>query len=164
MRKFVVGLLLFTCACAKEAPPTLGGEPVIFGNDPNAIVKTIDHPALFGVATSIDHGRTGLGVFQKGTGKPYLTLLDTDSDGVVDLLTYYVLDADGNELMSIEDFGMDGQADFKIDFVSDVVQVFYRGEWREGIRRDGSRGMDIRVGNDQVPLSTVLSELGRDDY
>jgi len=91
-----------------------------------------------------------------------LQLLDMDSDGIVDLLTYQVLDADGKLLKSIEDFGMDGQIDFIVDFLEQSIQVFYRGQWNEGVRREGRTG--ILVDGDWVALETVLSELGRDRY
>ena len=162
MHRSLVGLILISCASAQDTPSTFQGEPIVHGSDPNAILRTIDDPELFSVWSSLDDGKTRLGVFQKTSGQPYLQLLDMDSDGIVDLLAYQVLDADGRLLKAIEDFGMDGQIDFIVDFLEQSIQVFYRGQWNEGVRREGRTG--ILVDGDWVALEAVLSELGRDRY
>ena len=42
-------------------------------------------------------------VLRRHRHRPYLILLDKDDDGVFDLLTYSVLDTEGNTLFDVED-------------------------------------------------------------
>ncbi len=76
----------------------------------------------------------GIAIFQRGTGVPYATILDKDGDGVFDLLTYSARDVSGKHLFEVEDYGMDGQADFKFNSQTGQAWVFYENEWREAHR------------------------------
>lgn len=113
-------------------------------------------PGLPSVYMSVSE-EISVGIFQQGTGKPYATFLDQDGDGVFDLLTYDVLDVDGNLLRSIEDYGMDGQSDLKIDFTNDTVSVFYKGRWRKAEGEGHSRYVQIE--SKAVPLQEIVREL-----
>lgn len=155
-------VLLIMTACSPENPPqTLNSEPLIPGGDPEAIARTIDHPALPPVLATSEQNGVSVGVFQRGTGMPYLALNDSDNDGVFDLLTYSVLDADGNLLIEVEDFGMNGQADMRVNFATDAVQVFYEKQWLEA-KKIGT-GRFVAVDGVDVPLHLILDELGRNN-
>ena len=43
------------------------------------------------VVTDNQYG-TGVSIFQEDSGSPYVTVLDSDSDGILDFIEYFVLD------------------------------------------------------------------------
>lgn len=121
--------------------------------------KTMD------VSVSVDDNKensNGVGIFQKNTGMPYVSVSDNDGDGVLDFITYSILDKDGKLLSSVEDFGMDGQIDFKIDFIKKTAWVFWENEWRESVREEG--GAFIQFGDKKIAINDALKKLGRDSH
>ncbi len=157
----VAVVVLVSCESTEYAP-TLNGNPVIKGGDPNAVYDTIDLPDLPTVSLTSENGKVGLGVFQAKTGIPYLTLGDADNDGVFDLLTYSSLSVDGELLVKVEDYGMDGQPDFIVNFRESSASVFYNGTWLAvtGIGL-GGQPPTVDIDGDIRPLDEVLVEIGR---
>ncbi len=138
--------------------------PSFAAGDPRALtIEDEDAPHVFVSIGQESEFSNGIGIFQRTTGRPYATFLDKDGDGVFDLLTYSVLDAHGDIISEVEDYGMDGQADFKLNFRDRSAEVFYLGEWRE-VQGFGERDPWIEYGDRQRPLKEVLAELGRDGF
>ncbi|MUH72058.1 hypothetical protein [Psychrosphaera haliotis] len=104
----------------------------------------------------------GAAIFQKNSGQPYVSVNDTDGDGVLDFLTYSVLNVEGELILSVEDFGMDGQADFKLNFVTDEAWVFWESEWRKVIGANSERY--IVVDDQRIILKSALERLGRNVF
>jgi len=68
---------------------------------------------------SVEKGRPtltggGVGIFHRETGSPMLTAADRNGDGLLDLLTYAVLDESGNAALEVVDYAADGQPDMRI--------------------------------------------------
>ena len=155
----VIGLV--ACESTKNAP-TLNGNPIIRGGDPNAVYDTIDLPDLPSVILTSENGKVGLGVFQAKTGIPYLSVGDADNDGAFDFLTYSSLSVDGELLVEVEDYGMDGQPDFILNYRESSASVFYNGTWLAvtGIG-PGGEPPTVDIDGDIRPLDEVLVEIGR---
>ncbi len=113
---------------AHHRAPDLQGDPILGGSDPDAVTDVIDLPGLPTALLTSAKGKTGLAVFQAKTGEPYLTLGDTDGDGVFDMLVYFSLSADGETLATVEDYGMDGQPDFILNSILDQFITMGCGE------------------------------------
>lgn len=145
-------LLLWICLL----PIVAAAEPAVYQIDAD------DAPHVFVTIGEESQNSAGIGIFQRTTGKPYLTLRDNDGDGVFDLLTYSVLNSEGERIMEVEDYGMNGQADFKVNYQSGRASVFYEGQWREtsGPKQDRY----VVVDGTSIPLTEVLSEIGRPDF
>ena len=153
--------VLLTGACTvQDHAPSLCGESVMRGSDRAGRVETIDTPELPGVFVTSEHGKVSVGVYQAGTCAPYLTLGDRDADGVFDLLTYSALSDDGRVLVEVEDYGMDGQPDFILNFAESSASVYYRGTWYavDGVGKGSS---SVRIDGQPRPLTDVLAEIGR---
>ena len=161
MRKLALVLgatLLSGCAADSAAPREFLGEELVVGADENAIVRTIDHRSLPPVFASREKGSDSVQIFQKGTNEPYVTVSDWDSDGVFDALSYSVLDSEGNVILEVEDFGMDGQIDMRVG--SDGhAELFYEGRWRV-VESDGARKA-IFVDGIEISLADAVASLGR---
>jgi hypothetical protein len=143
-------------------PQSFQGDPVLVGSDPDVVTDVIDLPGLPTALLTSAKGKTGLAVFQANTGEPYVTLGDMDGDGVFDMLVYYSLSAVGETLATVEDYGMDGQPDFILNFEDNTGSVFYDGSWRD-VRDLGPKSPSATVeidGEDRL-LSDVLTEIGR---
>ena len=95
----------------------------------SAFAETIANPGLPNVLATSERGKTSVAVFQTGTCSPYLQLGDRDSDGVFDILTYSALSEDGEILVNVEDYGMDGQPDLILNHTEATASVFYQGAW-----------------------------------
>ncbi|MEM9386433.1 MAG: hypothetical protein AAGA68_15360 [Pseudomonadota bacterium] len=150
----------YMSACDQEiAATTFQGQP-LRGGTPDAVVLTIDDQRLPSVLVSRSKGSVNLGVFQANTHAPMLTLRDQDNDGVMDLLTYSALSADGKVLVAVEDYGMDGQPDFIFNRQARSAQVFYRGHWRK-VDGVGTGSTTVDVEGDRLPLTRVMGEIGR---
>ncbi len=83
---------------------------------------------------------------------------DDDNDGVFDLLTYSALSESGQTLVDVEDYGMDGQPDFILNYEDSTASVFVDGRWHdvEGI---GTDSVTVLLNGEQIPLSEVVTDL-----
>lgn len=125
----------------------------------------ISNQKTMNVSVSVDDNKensNGVSIYQKNTGQSYVSVSDSDGDGVLDFITYSILDKDGKLLSSVEDFGMDGQIDFKIDFIKKTAWVFWENEWRESVREEG--GAFIQFGDKKIAINDALKKLGRDSH
>jgi len=155
-------ILLAGCSF-NTTPQTFGGEEIIQAGSKDTFIETIDHPDYPSVLLSSDHKSIAVGIYQAKTGQPYAVFSDKNGDGVFDLLTYSLLSQDGELLVEIEDYGMDGQADFRIDFKNSTASVYYKGKWRnvEGI---GTEKRTVTLEKQVLPLEAVLEEIGRNAF
>src|SRR5262245_34018378 len=69
----------------------------------------------------IEKGRSmstggGVGIFHRETGTPMVSISDRNGDGRIDILTYSVLDENGQAVLDVVDYEADGQADMRINF------------------------------------------------
>jgi hypothetical protein len=146
-------------------PQTFQGDSIPGSSDSSVVTDTIDRPGLPTALLVSAQGKIDLTVFQANTGEPYLTLGDTDGDGVFDMLVYYSLSAGGETLATVEDYGMDGQPDLKLNFKDNTGAVFYDGSWLE-IHDLGPNTPSATVeidGEDRL-LRDVLTEIGRHPF
>ena len=143
-------------------PPTIQDGTVLARSDSDAVTDVIDLPGLPTTLLTADKGKIGVAVFQANTGEPYLRLGDTDGDGVFDMLEYYSLSASGETLAVVEDYGMDGQPDFILNFEGNTGSVYYSGSWREvqniGPNRESAT---VEIDGQYRLLNEVLTEIGR---
>lgn len=156
---FSAVILVFGCACSDD-PLTLNGEPVI-GGPSDTVVYTIDIPGLPTVFLRSDGNSTGLAIFQSKTGAPYLTITDSDNDGVFDLLAYSSLSEGGETLVDVEDYGMDGQPDFILRHKDSTASVFYEGRWLPVKGIGSGQNTTVLVNGKERDLAEVLAEVGR---
>ncbi|MEO0423004.1 MAG: hypothetical protein AAF184_11745 [Pseudomonadota bacterium] len=140
-------------------PQTFQGEH-LRGGQPGEVALTIDAPRFPSVLLTHANGSLNLGVFQAGTHAPILTLRDHDNDGVVDLLTYSAVSADGEPLVDVEDYGMDGQPDFIFNRQAGSAQVYFRGRWHE-VDGVGTGVASVEVDGARLPLKEIMGEIGR---
>lgn len=125
----------------------------------------VSNPNSVSINIGIDsnpHRTYGATVFQKNSGQPYVSVNDTDGDGVLDFLTYSVLNAEGELILSVEDFGMDGQADLKLNFATGETWVFWENEWRKAVGANSKRY--IVVNDQRITLKDALDRLGRNVF
>jgi len=121
------------------------------GKEFNSVV--VSAPGAFRVAVSKGVPptvRNGVDIFLANSGKSLLTLVDSDGDGRPDVLSYYAVDAAGNDTSQVIDYDMDGQPDYKIDFVHHRVELWHAGRWYTVEKRNGRRG--IVLGGDFIVL------------
>lgn len=162
-RAILFSLSLVIVACSPQSNQvSLCGEPIEKVGDQGAFSATIDHPELPGVFVKSERGKVSVGIFQTGTCEPYLQLGDSDSDGVFDLLTYSALSQDGELLVDVEDYGMDGQPEFILNHSNSTASVFYQGSWYtvEGIGPNGEKP-SVSIKGQRRLLADVLEEIGR---
>lgn len=103
-------------------------------------------PDVFGVG--IEKGRPsstggGVSVFHRETHQPMLSAADRDGDGVLDLLTYSVLDASGENVLEVIDYEADGQADMRLNFKEHYFEIWHLDRWYRAETRDGRRGIVV---------------------
>lgn len=163
MKKIAILLsILGLASCiSQHSPRTFQGEP-LSGSDLNSVAHTIDAPGYPSVLLSAGRGEHSLGIFQAMTHQPYVTMLDSNGDGVFDLLTYSVLSKDGEILYEVEDYGMDGQADLKIDHINSIAKVFYEGTWHEA--KFAGPNTVVVIDGGSVPLHELVNEIRRNIF
>jgi hypothetical protein len=153
------------CGCGgNDNAQTFQGEAVLGGDGVNVIIDTIDRAGLPAVFLTSNEGDVALGIFQAKTKKPYLTLRDSDGDGVFDLLTYYSLSEFGEVLVEVEDYGMDGQPDLIVNRAERKASVFYRGSWHSVSGVGTDQPASIEMDGQLLRLEDVLDELGRNAF
>ena len=96
----------------------------------------------------IEKGRSmstggGVGIFHRDTGTPMVTVGDRNGDGLVDMLTYAVLDENGQAVLDVVDYEADGQADMRINFKEHYFEIWHIDRWYRTESRDGRRGIVI---------------------
>jgi hypothetical protein len=91
-----------------------------------------------GVAPTVKNGVT---IYHRDSGKPLLTLSDSDGDGRPDSVTYSKMDSQGVVTLEATDFDMDGQADLRFTFAEHYFEVWHADRWYRVETRDGRRGI-----------------------
>ncbi|MGS2723625.1 hypothetical protein ACVBEJ_07745 [Porticoccus sp. GXU_MW_L64] len=145
--KNIVLILIFALASV-----TLLAEPVTH------IIGNKNTPDVYMTVDGESKGSASIGIYQRNTDKPYVTLADIDGDGVFDLLSYSVLDKNGGHIMEVEDYGMDGQVDFKTNMFSGAASIYIGGQWYESV---GSTDEDryFLIGKKKVLVREAVHEM-----
>ncbi|QQX81022.1 hypothetical protein JK628_03885 [Shewanella sp. KX20019] len=129
--------------------------------DKTTMMVQTSHPDMPSVGVSLDGGgskESGVGVFQKGTGEPYASFVDKDGDGVFDLLMYSALDRNGKRLLEVEDYGMDGQADFKLNLETGVASIYFEGQWYQSIA-EVAKDKYFLINNEKVSIRVAVRRM-----
>ena len=156
---------IMVCGCGgNDNAQTFQGEPVLGRDGVNVVTDKIDRAGLPAVFLTSTEGNVELGVFQAETGKPYLTLRDSDGDGVFDLLTYSTLSESGEVLVEVEDYGMDGQPDLILNHTEKKASVFYQSSWHEVSGVGTDQPASIEIDGQSLLLEDVLDEVGRNAF
>src|SRR5690606_35648708 len=66
-----------------------------------------------------------VGIYHSQTGRPILTVGDADADGRIDVLTYAVLDAEGETVIEVVDYEADGQSDLRANFQDGHFEIWH---------------------------------------
>jgi len=85
----------------------------------------------------------GVGIYHRETGTPMLSVGDRDGDGRLDILTYAVLDENGNAILNVVDYEADGQPDMRINFKDRYFEIWHIDRWYRTEVRDGRRGIVV---------------------
>jgi hypothetical protein len=85
----------------------------------------------------------GIGVFHRRSGAPLLSAGDRDGDGRIDILTYSVVDENGEHLLDVIDYDADGQADLRLNSRDASSEIWHEDRWYPVEERDGSRGIVV---------------------
>ena len=85
----------------------------------------------------------GVGIFHRDTGTPMVTVGDRNGDGLVDILTYAVLDENGQAVLDVIDYEADGQPDMRINFRDHYFEIWHIDRWYRTESRDGRRGIVV---------------------
>jgi len=102
---------------------------------------------IFGVG--IERGRDGMSlgggiaIFHRDAGTPMLSAGDRDGDGRIDIVTYGVVDADGESVLDVVDYEADGQPDFRMHFKEGYFEIWHIDRWYRAESREGRRGIVI---------------------
>jgi hypothetical protein len=102
---------------------------------------------IFGVG--IERGRDGMSlgggiaIFHRDAGTPMLSVGDRDGDGRIDVLTYSVVDAEGESVLDVVDYEADGQPDFRMHFKEGFFEIWHIDRWYRAESREGRRGIVI---------------------
>ena len=92
------------------------------------VIKNPDSPKInlsIGNSTIKD---IGISISQNKTSQPYLSVSDSNGDGVFDLLVYSVLNKDGQHLVEINDYGMDGIIDFRWYIKENKFEIYFKNQ------------------------------------
>lgn len=73
-----------------------------------------------------------------------LTVADENGDGRIDVLTYSVLNDDGEAIRDVIDYDANGQADLRIHFDEDFAEIWHSERWYRIENRDGVRGINVQ--------------------
>jgi hypothetical protein len=85
-----------------------------------------------------------VGAYHRDTGKPMFVAADENGDGLIDLISYYVLDESGeNNVLNVIDYEADGQADMRINFAESYWEMWHGDRWHRPEERDGVRGIVV---------------------
>ncbi|MCL1049923.1 hypothetical protein L2755_09850 [Shewanella abyssi] len=129
--------------------------------DKTTMMVQTSHPDMPSVGVSLDAAgskESGVGIFQKGTGQPYASFVDKDGDGVFDLLMYSALDRNGKHLLEVEDYGMDGQADFKLNLETGVASIYFEGQWYHSIGKV-AKDKYFLINNEKVSIQVAVKTM-----
>ena len=85
----------------------------------------------------------GVGIFHRETGKPMASIADRNGDGIIDILTYAVLDENGEIVLDVVDYEADGQPDMRVNFKDHYFELWHVDRWYRTEVRDGRRGIVI---------------------
>jgi hypothetical protein len=85
----------------------------------------------------------GVGIFHRETGTPMVSIGDRNGDGLVDILTYAVLDENGQVVLDVVDYEADGQPDMRINFRDHYFEIWHIERWYRTEVREGRRGIVI---------------------
>ncbi len=85
----------------------------------------------------------GVSVVHDKSGAPMLSTADRNGDGRIDMLTYSVLDQDGQTVVLVTDYDVDGQADLRVHLQESYAEIWHEDRWYRIERRDGVRGIVV---------------------
>lgn len=115
-------------------------------NGKEIAMVSVSAPGTFRLAVSRGVKSTQeneVNIFLGDSGSSLLTLVDSNGDGRPDMLSYYAVDNSGNHTAQLFDYDMNGQPDYKIDFVEHRVEIWHAGHWYTVETRDGKRGIAL---------------------
>ena len=122
-----------------------------------SLLATLSHQDMPTIIVSVDKDKVksnGVGIMQRSTGKPYVDLSDENGDGVFDFISYSVLNEDGKWLFEVVDYGMDGQAEYKLDLITSKQWAYAEGVWNEVKQESGSSYIEIE--KQKILLSELI--------
>jgi hypothetical protein len=96
----------------------------------------------------------GLAIFHRDSGRPILSVGDSDGDGALDALSYAKVDEDGKAILEVIDYQADGQPDMRIHFVDHYSELWHADRWYRVETRGDRRG---------IVMDNVFVELKREN-
>jgi hypothetical protein len=85
----------------------------------------------------------GVGIFHRETGTPMVSLGDTSGDGRLDIISYTVVDQQGQAVLDIIDYEADGQADLRLHLGGGTSEIWHNERWYDLEQRGGVRGIVV---------------------
>lgn len=83
----------------------------------------------------------GLAISHRDSGRPILSVGDSDGDGALDGLTYSKVDKNGTVLLDVIDYEADGQPDMRISFADRYTELWHADRWYRVENQEGRRGI-----------------------